>query len=350
MASRGAHTAGMRVALLVLLCLLAGCRSTPPFRTPSGELLEGSVAAMETLSINGVDQSVWFRGRSTRSPIVILLHGGPGASEAALFRHFNPELERELLVVYWEQRGTGRSWSPGLDARGMTIEQLVADLDGLVDHVRRRFGQPKVALLGHSWGTVLGVIYAARHPQKVTAYIGVAQVVNPVAAQEEELAYCLAAAETAGDERALSSLRSLGRPPFNVEKALALERWTERYGGLLAGGLAKRDMIAAALRSDEANVFDLVLFGLGNRFSLRALWREYLGIRFDATHRSLDVPMLLVLGRHDHHVSARLAETWFQALDAPGKRLAWFERSAHNPPFEQPAEFNALVLRTLRGD
>lgn len=334
-----------RRALLAsaLLPVLGGCRSTPQFVDASGHPREGSLATMERMEINGEAQSVWLRGRSVRNPILLVLHGGPGASESALLRHFNTDLEDHYLVCYWEQRGTGRSWRPGLDAASMTIMQMLDDLDRLLDLLLRRFGQDKVLLLGHSWGTVLGVLYAQRHPAKVARYIGVAQVVNTVAAQELELAFALEQARQRGDERAGAALAKLGKPPFDVDAALELEGWTARFGGLFAGELDKGDLMLAALRASEANLLDLALFGLGNRFSLRALWREYLQVALDRTVTRLGVPVLLVLGRHDRHVSSELAARWFASLQAPEKRLAWFERSGHNPPFEEPARFNALM-------
>jgi pimeloyl-ACP methyl ester carboxylesterase len=52
-----------------------------------------------------------------------------------------------------------------------------------------------------------------------------------------------------------------------------------------------------------------------------------------------DVPIVFMLGRHDWHVPSVLAARWFETIDAPAKRLIWFEQSAHNPPFAEPVEF-----------
>lgn len=82
------------------------------------------------------------------------------------------------MVVYWEQCGAGRSYDADLPPTSMTLAQFERDLDELVDLVRARFGKQKVILLGHSWGTALGTIYAAQHPDKVAAYVGVGQVAN----------------------------------------------------------------------------------------------------------------------------------------------------------------------------
>jgi pimeloyl-ACP methyl ester carboxylesterase len=105
------------------------------------------------------------RAVNTTNPPVILLHGGPGASEAALFRYFNADLEHRFLMVHWEQRGTGRSYRSDMSADSMTIEQFVPDLDEVVELVRDRFGKEQVVLLGHSWGSALGIPYTARHPE-----------------------------------------------------------------------------------------------------------------------------------------------------------------------------------------
>ena len=133
---------------------------------------------MESATIGGIPKVLWFRGVSRSDPALILLHGGPGTSESALFRHYNSALERHFLVVYWEQRGTGRSFNSSISPQTMTIAQFVRDLDEVVELVRRRFGKDKVVLLAHSWGTVLGTIYAARYPEKVSVYVGIAQVAN----------------------------------------------------------------------------------------------------------------------------------------------------------------------------
>ena len=147
------HTAA---AALLLLC--SGCIHTVPFQDATGNAIPGSIASMETITIGGIPQSIWFRGISTSNPLLILLHGGPGASESALFRHYNSALEQYFTVVYWEQRGTGRSFHSNIPPNSMSIAQFVRDLDEVVEQVRHRFNKEKVILVGHSWGTVPGII------------------------------------------------------------------------------------------------------------------------------------------------------------------------------------------------
>lgn len=73
--------------------------STPPFLTPAGEILPGSIAEIGYQRLGGLDQWVIIRGASLENPPLILLHGGPGFSEMRLFRHFNAPLENSFTVV-----------------------------------------------------------------------------------------------------------------------------------------------------------------------------------------------------------------------------------------------------------
>lgn len=337
-----------RVTALVVMLLSPGCVQTVPFKDAHGHIIPGSIATMEHVSIGGISQSIWFRGLSQSNPALILLHGGPGASEAALFRHYNSVLERHFLVIYWEQRGAGRSFHADIPPESMTIDRFVRDLDEVVELVKRRFGADKVILLGHSWGTVLGTVYAARHAEKVAAYVGVAQMANVPRARRLAYEFALSEARKRGNTAALSELENIGPPPYaSVDHLLTVGTWVERFGGMNHAGLSTGKLIWAALGTDEANLIDLVKFGRGNRFSLEQLEDEISQLDLSAQYRSFAVPMFFLLGRHDQHVSAIVAEEYVKAIQAPCKRLVWFEQSGHNPPFEEPDTFNAVMTEEV---
>ena len=75
---------------------------------------------------------------------------------------------------------------------------------------------------------------------------------------------------------------------------------------------------------------------------------ELLGLGLAGSVPSASVPVLFFLGRYDRHTDGKLAATYFGTLCAPVKRLVWFEKSAHNVPFEEPRLFNATVARELQ--
>ena len=103
-----------------------------------------------------------IRGENIANPILILLHVGPGFPEMRLLPTFSAALEQHYIVVYWMQRDTSKSFDRGMPASSLTIEQFIADLDELIDIVRRRFGKTNVAIYGHSWGSVCSMLRASR--------------------------------------------------------------------------------------------------------------------------------------------------------------------------------------------
>jgi proline iminopeptidase len=340
----------LTTATVVVACLTgsgACAIHTAPFRDSRGEPIPGSVATMTDATIGGVKQRLWFRAVNATNPPVILVHGGPGASETALFRYFNADLEHRFLMVYWEQRGTGRSYRSDIPSESMTIEQFVRDLDEVVELVRDRFGKERVVLLGHSWGSALGILYTTRHPEKVAAYVGIGQVVDMAEGERLSYGYARTEATRRHHRRALKALDRIGPPPHSVDEMLTSRKWVERFGGAFHGNLSTGKLIWAALRTDEANLVDLIKFGQGNRFSLRHLWPEFREFKVDGTLTSFETPVIFLLGRYDWEVPSLLAARYFQRLHAPDKRLIWFEHSAHNPPFEEPELFNRTLIDVL---
>ena len=107
----------------------------------------------------------------------------------------------------------------------MTVEQFISDLDALVDAVRERLGKSKVAIFGHSWGSALGVLYAARFPEKVAAYVGSGQIGDWAAAEQASYRFALAEAERLGNRRAMRKLRAIGPPPYLAEAVFTERTW-----------------------------------------------------------------------------------------------------------------------------
>ncbi len=215
--SRGFILRMVLLILLILLILLSGCHTfTSPFVDVDGRVIPGSIATMETVNIGGIAQSIWFRGVDVQKPAIILLYGGPGISESALFRHYDVALEKHFLMVYWEQRGAGRSYHSDISRKSMSIDQFERDLDQVVDLVKRRFGKNKIILLAHSWGTVLGTIYAYQHPEKVAAYIGVAQIANFSEGERRSYEWALAQATARDNSVAIADLQAMSPQPTQL--------------------------------------------------------------------------------------------------------------------------------------
>ena len=107
------------------------------------------------------------RGADRDNPVLVYIHGGPGAVEMPFAWSFQRPWEDYFTVVQWDQRGAGRSYplnDPARLAPTLTIDRYRDDAIELIDLLRRRYGKRKVFLLGHSWGSIVGLSVAAKRP------------------------------------------------------------------------------------------------------------------------------------------------------------------------------------------
>lgn len=320
---------------------------TPPFRGTLGQPAPGSIAEIKYLRLGGVDQWVMIRGENVANPPLVFLHGGPGLSEMRLFRHFNAPLERIFTVVYWDQRGTGKSFDRKIPKSSMTVEQFIADLDQLVEVVRTRLGKDKVAIFGHSWGSVLGVLYAARFPEKVSVYIGGAQIGDSLAAESASYALVLAKAQQLNDQKALKALRAIGPPPYPASSLWTERMWTQRLDGQLSAR-ALWHMGRVLLGGGETSILDVPNVMRGFRWSLDAMYAEVSKLNLIELVPALKMPVFFLLGRHDHWVPPQTSVPYFDALRAPSKKLIMFEKSSHELFADEPEKFNSVMTDLVR--
>jgi len=320
---------------------------TSPCRGPGGHVVVNSVAEVRYLRLGGIDQWVMMRGANAGNPPLIVLHGGPGMSEMGFFRHSNALLERHFTVVHWDQRGAGKSFDRRIPASSMTLDRFLADLDELVDIVRRRFGKAQVAILGHSWGSALGAIYAERFPEKVSVYVGAAQIGDSAAAESLSYSYGVAEAVRRHDEKTLKELRAIGPPPYPAASVFVERMAVTRLDGQMRPGVLWKAG-RALFGGPESSIFDLPNLVRGFRFSLDAMWAEVSKLNLLKLVPELTMPVVILVGRRDHWVPPETSVAFFDALAAPSKTLVWFDDSGHEAFVDEPEKFNRTMVELVR--
>jgi pimeloyl-ACP methyl ester carboxylesterase len=254
--------------------------------------------------------------------------------------------------VDWDQRGAGKSYAAIQDVGRMNIDQFVEDTRELTLHLRKRFGQNRIVLVGHSWGSVIGALTASRYPELFHAYVGIGQVAHMAEGEAASYRWALDEARRARHRRAIRALTEIGPPPYRGDwqrKTITERRFVARFGGEIHG--SRVGAMAVVLRS---LLFSRV-YGLGDRInlfrgifgSMRLLWPQLLKVDLFQSVPELKVPVFIVAGRFDHEVPSEIAARYFEALRAPSKQLAWFERSAHMPHVEQPDMFARLMIEKV---
>lgn len=295
--------------------------------------------------INGKPQYLSIRADAPGLPLLLYLHGGPGDAALPLVCKYNAALQRKFTVVVWEQRGAGKSYYPFTLDEHLTMQTFLNDIHTIVTYLVGQFGEEKVYLLGHSWGSALGMKYIQQHSEMVHTYIGCGQVVDMRQGAQHQCEYVASQSKAQGNTAILDRLSS-------IDVAYTQENWLEdllfvtklvvKYKGSLYGKTNYNKLVAGFLFSREYNLKDLLNREKGSLQSIQFLWPELMGVTFWDTKR-YDVPVVFIEGRHDHHVSATLAKAYHDTIES-SKRFYLLEQSCHFPQWDEPEKFNEIIL------
>jgi len=309
------------------------------------------VEELEAVEIGGVRQWISVRGRDRRNPILLFVHGGPGSPEMPASWLYQAPWEDYFTVVQWDQRGAGKTAAAN-DAEKVTptigVERMVSDGEELVAYLRKTYGKQKIFVLGHSWGTVIGLRLAQRHPEWLHGYIGMGQVIYGPDNERLSYEFALRQARKRGDREAIGELQALAPYPgpagsVTAGKIVTERKWIQKFGGL---NWDRDDYFQETMKqlSPEYTDEDVKQDGVA---SIVALLPELSAIDFRSV-KTLSCPIFIFAGRYDYETPSALAVDWLAGLHAPRKQIFWFEHSAHMMQFEQPGAVFLHLVRDIR--
>lgn len=290
-----------------------------------------------------------IRGADRDNPIVIFVHGGPGCSEIPYVRKYQERLEKRFTVVHYDQRGSGKSHQFGEDYSGVTAGLLVQDLLSLADYVSARLGHSKAILVGHSYGTYIGMQAAAASPEKFAAYIGIGQVADPRASEWDSFAFALGQAAASNDKRDILQLEAM-RERIEAGHAITPRSLIRKYGGAARIIDETRDYVEGFLMNPEYNLLDVIRYARGIALTQDRLLREEATRPIPSLVEKLELPVYFVMGAHDYMTSTKAARAYFEELEAPDKTFIVYEHSAHYPQFEEEERFAEWMETTFRNE
>jgi len=353
---------GKRIMSIILLILL-GCilifatvlwyyspGKSVPFTDKSGKPLAGSISEKTFVSINGLQQGMFIKGKDTNNPVLLYLHGG--MPEIFLTEKYPTGLEDYFTVVWWEQRGSGISYNSNIPPGSMTMEQMISDTKEVTNYLRHRFRKDKIYLMSHSGGTFFGIQAAAEAPELYYAYIAVAQISNQLKSEKLAYDFMLEQYKMKGNK---SMVKKLEKNPVTLS------------GGVPHGYFAIRDKAMHNLGVGTTHDMKSVISGiflpslffkeytlkekynlwLGKSHSgVSIMWTKMLNTDLSEKVTEFKIPVYFFHGIYDYTCSYPLAKSYFEKIKAPIKGFYRFDHSAHSPVFEEPGK----VLRIIKED
>jgi proline iminopeptidase len=291
--------------------------------------------------INGVKQYLEIKGDSKEKPVLLFIHGGPSWTATPQNRKYNQDLSSDFIFVSWDQRNCGKSQSD--TTLTLTPELYVEDAHLVTQFLKKTFHKDKIFVVGHSWGSIIGIELAQKYPTDYTAYIGIGQVVNPGKSEMLVWNYVTRQASMKNDTvtlKALTTIRFSEKEGYDGLDALF------KFRGLSDKYLTNKeevsmenpmqfstdyqalDWITPAMRSSKI-LFKYINGGTTNFFK----------------YKRFKLPVYFFVGKYDYTTSSELAMQYFKTIKAPKKQLFLFDKSGHAPNWQEPALFHQSLFQ-----
>ena len=344
-----AATVSLRISLLTgaLLALMVALSQVTAF-TPA---IEGPdpIAELRPITVNGRAEWLSLRGQDRSKPVLLFLSGGPGGSQLVTARHCFADLERDYVVVTWEQPGAAKSYS-AISPEDITLDTYLSDGAAVTDLLRSEFGQDRIYLMGESWGSALGLMMARDHPEHYWAFIGTGQMVDFLETDRIDYQTALDDARASGNQKLVGQLKKQGPPPYESGTALKTAAFLSPLNGLSARSGQLHSAVFSTMDGVygvEYGLLDKVRFFWGLLRVLDTFYADLYPIDLRQSAAEQQIPIHIFHGRYDYNAPAGLAEDYYARLSAPSKSLVYFEHSAHNPWQTENELFNDEVRRVF---
>jgi proline iminopeptidase len=326
--------AGIAVACLVVVALSSALLYRKYLQHKVAEeraiTSPNGISSVEPVRISGIDQWIEVRGQNVNNPILLFIHGGPGIAFMPLAGSFKGPWEKYFTVVQWDQRGAGKTYASNdkdLQRKTMNVSQMEEDTLDLVNYLRNRFKREKIFVLGHSWGSVLGLWLAHEHPELIYAYVGIGQVVNMQ--QNEDIGYqdALQQARSNHNEQAVKDLEGIApypAPNMDLRKTSILRDWERDLLGPPPSTpqfIDTKRILSSVMSAPEYSLADDYGWIQGTPFSLNVLLPQMAKLDLNKLGFDFRAPIFFFEGRHDPYCPASLIWDYTQTIKAPQKEF-----------------------------
>lgn len=303
----------------------------------------------EYVTINGIEHYLLHYKTEKEAPVFIFIHGGPGQSEAMMAYIVEEYASRNYNIVYYDQRGAGKTYFKNKKAKPDT-EILKKDLLEIVLHVKKAYQKDKVGIIGHSWGSVLGSMFALEHPEHTLCYIGCGQVINLI--ENERVGYnkLKEAIEQSGNKRDKKKLEKIGEYPltdtFDMNTLRKMGKVRSLQGKYQLAMNFDKSMIKMFIHSPIMGIKDIFPFITGMMVNMQVM-KELMAFDLRSIGTAYQVPVYYVLGENDQQTPIELSESYYNELTAPDKKLYLIKNAGHAAMIDNVEDYRKAVCEIV---
>ena len=346
---RRALRVGLAAVAVILVLILAalGYRAWRQHENSVALAIDPKTGIEETMfvSLGGVPQWIQIRGDDRKNPVLLFVHGGPGSPVSPVSSLLRP-WEKYFTVVMWDQRDAGKTFVRNGADREMSLPRVTADGIELAQFLCRHLAKRKVIVLGHSWGTMVGLGMIVQRPDLFSAYVGTGQVVSIAEKEPIDYARTMARLRAAHDEDGIRTLSASGAPPYPSEIQMRVERQMSERTDIPAERNILRNMIPVGLAAPDWSLWDIYWSLQASDYAEDATFAA--DASYDARKFATDIriPFFIINGALDHVTPTDLAKPYFDKMRAPLKQFVVLSGAGHSAVLTEPDVFlHELVTR-----
>ena len=354
---RGKRIVWIIIVLVIMVWMIfpPSLGKMPAFTDDSGHVIPDSISEKIFVDIEGTEIGLLITGKNKSNPVLLFLGGGPGIPEYLLEYLYPSKLADEFVVCYLEYRGTSISYHSNIDVDSLTTERYLSDVAAVTQYLKNRFTQEKIYLMGHSFGTFIGIQAAYEHPEFYHAYIAMSQIVNQSESEviayqfmldqyrkmnnskmvDEFEKYQIVSSDSAYRAYFVSSLRDNAMHDLGVGT-------THSMRSVITG------IFLPSLRCKVYTPLERINIWRGKKFaenspvgSDRMLFNAYSEVP------SLEIPIYFFGGIYDYTCCYSLQKNYYDMIRAPLKGFYSFDNSAHSPLWEEPERAISILVQDV---
>ncbi|MEO8307966.1 MAG: alpha/beta hydrolase [Pseudomonadota bacterium] len=295
------------------------------------------------VNIGGIDQWVQIRGTDAGNPVLLWINGGPGGSTIPDTFAFEP-WEKYFTIVMWDQRGEGKTfekYGPTL-ADTMTVQRMSEDGVEVAAYLHKRLPKVRIVLLGHSWGSILGIHMIRQRPDLFAAYVGTGQVTYLPAQLEAAYPKLLERAKKLGNIEASMELINAGLPSDSNPAAYEI---ANKWGAQME---PPRQPPIRPIQSPATNARPPSYIADGVTFSSKTLDSAITSANLPSMGVAFTVPIFFFQGSDDLVTTTAVVRTYFEQIKAPAKGFVVLENAGHSAIFRARDAFLDALLDRVR--
>ncbi len=284
----------------------------------------------EYAMISGIRHYLLHYRSKPEDPVFLFIHGGPGQSEASFAYMVEEYAGRNYNIVYYDQRGSGKTYLKNKKARPNT-EILKRDLFEVVKYLERVYQKDKIGILGHSWGSVLGSMFALEHPEHVLAYIGCGQVINLVENETTGFSKLKDAVIKGKNRKDLKKLAKIGEYPsdhFDMKEYRKMGMVRDLQAKYDLAASFDKNMLKVIRKSPVMGMKDLLPLITGLIVNMQVM-KELMSFDLKERGTCYQTPIYYLLGEKDQQTPVEISMRYFDEIEAPAKKLYMIRDAGH---------------------